>query len=65
VESLADDGIVFCVFTHHRPWLKERDRAILTLAQEAPFYFNVNFVLSHKVHCAFLTSDDNKIAICP
>jgi hypothetical protein len=59
MESKHDDGVVFCVFTHHRPWLKESDRAILTLAREAPFYFNVNFVefvefvLSHKVHGAF------------
>jgi nicotinamide N-methyltransferase len=33
-DTLEVDGIVWCVFSHYRPWFKERDLALLELASE-------------------------------
>lgn len=34
-QLLAPHGLAYCVFTHYRPWLAERDMDFLRLAEEA------------------------------
>jgi nicotinamide N-methyltransferase len=42
-DVLADDGVAYCVFTHHRPWMAHKDLDIFRLATEE-FGFNVEKV---------------------
>ena len=42
-DVVAPDGLVWCVFSHYRPWFKERDLALLTMAREE-FGFDVEHV---------------------
>lgn len=36
-ECLSDDGIILCTFTHHRPWLADRDLQLFEIASEYGF----------------------------
>lgn len=40
-ECLKPDGKIYCIFSHHRPWLEHADMNILELARGEPYGFNV------------------------
>jgi len=35
IETLSPSGTIWCVFTHHRPWLVDKDLGLLRMAEEA------------------------------
>jgi nicotinamide N-methyltransferase len=46
---LVDDGVVFCVFSHHRPWMKEKDLNFFKLALDLGFVVKEMFSKKTKV----------------
>eukprot|EP01137_Pigoraptor_chileana_P025502 Opistho-2@95085 len=50
---LADGGKVIVAFTHHRPWLADKDMAFLTLAEQEPFCFLVRRMFEDRMDPMF------------
>jgi len=46
VFCLADNGIVYMTFSHHRPWLMDKDLAFFSTAQQSPFNLIVEKIAS-------------------
>jgi nicotinamide N-methyltransferase len=40
---------VFLTFTHHRPWLMEKDLSFFTIAQLPPFNFLVDKIMTKEM----------------
>eukprot|EP00128_Syssomonas_multiformis_P011938 Colp12_sorted_trinity150504_noHs@27087 len=55
-QCLAPGGKVYIFFSHHRPWLAEKDRLILRLAPEEPYSFVLKQV--EETHMGPMFPDD-------
>lgn len=53
VEALNDGGKAFCLFSHHRPWLAQKDLEFFKIASADPFRFTVKQFQSQSMNVMF------------
>jgi nicotinamide N-methyltransferase len=46
-------GVIYCAFSHHRPWMEKQDLAFFSMAQEERFGFKVEKVGEEKMPVMF------------
>jgi nicotinamide N-methyltransferase len=50
LDCLAPNGVMYCIFTHHRPWMSEKDMEFTRRAQE---HFELEEYMTEKVDVMF------------
>lgn len=53
-----DGGVAWCVFSHYRPWFRERDLELLRIAQEE---FNLSLTLMEETKFEELVTEDHRL----